>query len=145
LSEHDSLEIAVEFGPGVTSLYQVIEWWAYEVLTYREIALGENGHNPRNRWVDDFVGTLHIRQAIGDALRLPDGSQRPHPASLRAVDDLHIASTEPDERGFLKLREPYYLDYTKDPTSWWWGRFPAAGAIYEEALEMVGEKPASAD
>ena len=137
MSESNPLDLPVQFGPGTSPLYQVINWWAYEVLTYRDIAVGSNGHNPLNRWVHDFVGALHIRQAIARALEPNEGVKLPEPASLKAVDSLHLGSTVPDERRFLRLLEPNFDELASNPSWWWWGRFPPAGAVFDEMLAIV--------
>ncbi|WP_157411970.1 hypothetical protein [Agreia sp. Leaf283] len=133
MSEINLLETPIRYGPGERPLYELINLWAYEVLTYRDIALGEGGHNPRNRWAQDFVGALHIRQAIGRAVSESDLARLP---VLQAVDTLHLQSTEPDDKRVLRLLEPYYDQFISNPSWWWWTRFPSTGAVFEEAVGM---------
>ena len=134
------LESPVDYGPGVFPLYRVIDWWSYEVLRYREIARGVDNLFPRPRWAPhDFVGALHIREAIDRALRPGDGRDvLVEPPTLQAIDALHIESTGPDDRGLLRYLEPSYDARISDPRCWWWRRFPASGAVLDETLEMIG-------
>lgn len=135
----DPLELPVEYGSGIHPLHRMIDWWAYEVLRYREIALGVDTKFPPPRWAPhDFVGALHLREAIDRALRPGDGHNKlVEPPSLKSVDALHIESTGSDDRRLLSYLEIGYDDLISDPLRWWWRRFPASGAVLDETLDML--------
>jgi hypothetical protein len=111
-------------------LLDLADGWAQHVLRF--IAEAGSQETPPDFWGgDDFIGALHLRSRLEEALR---GEPIDLP-TVAAVDELFRRFTKSDDDAWLQ-RSGHEIP--SEP--WWWQRVPAAGPA---AKEMAGWSPLS--
>jgi hypothetical protein len=129
----DVAKVTVTFGPGESSLADLINGWSAQVLKfYRDLDSNWNNPDPAIWGGDDLTGSYHLRDAIESGLDLLEAAIGTRQvATLTATDEL-LRSFTVDDANSLKV-----FDSTiGHRPGWWWQRFPTRGPVVQQLAEM---------
>ena len=115
---------------------------AHVSLTMRELVEGWQAHvrrflvefdsdpGDRDVWgVHDYIGALHLRDALERGLDLLGGIERDDAALQVGDTDRQLkAKTEPDHDGLIYR----HVSPAEGGDGWWWRRIPVAGPVRDE-------------
>lgn len=109
------------------TLGELVDGWQQHVQRF--VAELDTDPHDRTTWgVHDYIGALHLRDAVERGLALlQDGEQADAIRHVTPVDRKLEEQTEPDEAALLGV-------FPSDSSggSWWWHRVPTRGPIRTE-------------
>lgn len=128
-SEKQWRAVVIALNPHVSlTMGELLDGWRAHVRRF--VAELDAAPADRATWgAHDYIGALHIREALERGLALLQDQDREDAKRQVADTDRDLeAQTEPDPSGLLNG----FLSPESTSDSWWWHRVPSRGPVRDE-------------